>query len=391
MINLNSLNESNSFCSIPFVHQEKHFHNHHNICCYSNVRQSDDLDDNSLQSFNSKKMFHIRNKMLEGQKPQECNDCYNQEAQGLVSPRQRETQGWVASKNFAEALQQNIIKFLNAEQITPISYDLRYSNTCTLKCRMCNPYSSSSINAENKKLVKIWSEKFNYVDNPRTNHDVVIDNNIKKIYLAGGEPLIEPYNLSFLKNLSDVNPDVKLIISTSLNNLSDEIRETLDKFANLLLVVSIDGVNKLNSYIRHGSVWESIIKNLDLVKKHEIMFATTTSLYNVLDIPNIVTFFSENFPEYFHSIFLVNNEEELFVENLPYEFRPELIAQLENMLETAPTSTHDGISNIIKTLKINNYDPKRFTKFIKYTKILDEARGESILDIQPKFKNYFTE
>ena len=121
------------------------------------------------------------------------------------------------------------------------------------------------------------------------------------------------------------------------------------------------------------------------------MFATTTSLYNVLDIPNIVTFFSENFPEYFHSIFLVNNEEELFVENLPYEFRPELIAQLENMLETAPTSTHDGISNIIKTLKINNYDPKRFTKFIKYTKILDEARGESILDIQPKFKNYFTE
>jgi len=255
MINLNSFKESKTLCSIPFVHQEKHFHNQHNICCYSNKRQSFNEDDNSFQSFNSKKMFYIRNKMLQGERPEECFECYNQEDAGLTSPRQRETQGWLASRNFEEALIQNINKFINNEAIIPISYDLRYSNTCTLKCRMCNPYSSSSINAENKKLTNLWSEKFQYVNNPRTNHEIVVDKNIKKIYLAGGEPLIEPYNLLFLKDLSEKNPDVKLIISTSLNNVSDDIYNILNRFTNLLLVVSIDGIDKLNNYIRHGSNW----------------------------------------------------------------------------------------------------------------------------------------
>ncbi len=391
MINIKNLQESKSFCSIPFVHQEKHFHNHHNICCYSNKRQSDNVNDNSLQSFNSKKMYYVRHKMLNGEKPEECNDCYYQEENGLVSPRQRETHGWMASQDFTTGLEQNIIKFLNNQEIVPLSYDLRYSNTCTLKCRMCNPYSSSSINAENKKLVNIWSEKFHFVENPRTNHELKIDENIKKIYLAGGEPLIEPYNLSFLKNLAQINPSVRLIISTSLSNLSDDFREVLDKFNNLLIVVSVDGIDRLNNYIRHGSFWPVIIKNLSLVKKHEIMFATTTSMYNVLDIPNIVAYFKENFPQYCHCIFMVNNEEELFVENLPTELRQQCITDLEQTLENAPICAVDGLTNLIKTLKINNYDSERFAKFVKYTKILDTARGESIVDIQPKFANYFME
>jgi hypothetical protein len=391
MIDQNDLKESKTFCSLPFVHQEKHFHNHHNICCYSNKKQSDNLNDNSFQSFNSNKMSIVRHKMLNGEQPNECNDCYSQEALGIVSPRQRETQGWMASKDFVDGIEQNIAKFLNDEQITPLSYDLRYSNTCTLKCRMCNSYSSSSINAESKKLVNLWKEKFVYVENPRTNHEIEIDNNIKKIYLAGGEPLIEPYNLSFLKKLAKINPHVKLIISTSLNSLSQEFHEVLDKFTNLLIVVSVDGIDKLNSYIRHGSVWDSIIKNLDLIKKHEIMFATTTSLYNILDIPDIVNYFKENFPNYCHCIFMVNNEQELFVDNLPLELREDLICSLEQTLATAPTCTVDGLTNLIKTLKINNYNPEQFAKFIKYTKILDQARSESILEIQPKFKKYFLE
>lgn len=383
--------ESKTLCSIPFVHQEKHFHNQHNICCYSNKRQSFNEDDNSFQSFNSKKMFYIRNKMLQGERPEECFECYNQEDAGLTSPRQRETQGWLASRNFEEALIQNINKFINNEAIIPISYDLRYSNTCTLKCRMCNPYSSSSINAENKKLTNLWSEKFQYVNNPRTNHEIVVDKNIKKIYLAGGEPLIEPYNLLFLKDLSEKNPDVKLIISTSLNNISDDIYNILNRFTNLLLVVSIDGIDKLNNYIRHGSNWESIIKNIDCLKKHEIMFATTASLYNILDIPNIIAFFKEEYPQLCHSIFMVNNEEELFVENLPMELRPQCIEDLEITLQSAPPCTIDGLTNLIKTLKINNFDATKFSNFIRYTKILDNSRSESILDVQPKYKKYFEE
>jgi organic radical activating enzyme len=328
--------------------------------------------------------------MLAGEKPTECSICYNQEAQGLVSARQKETAGWMASKNFSDAMLQNISKFSNKENIFPVSYDLRYSNTCTLKCRMCNPYSSSSINAENKKLIQVWPDKFQHVDNPRINHEISLDENIKKIYIAGGEPLIEPYNLIFLKKLAEINPDIQLLINTSLNHLSAEFEEVLASFSNLLFVVSIDGIDKLNSYIRHGSNWDTIIKNLERVKQHQVMFNTTTSLYNIMDIPDIVHYFKENYPDYCHCIFLVNNEDELFIENLPLELRPQLIDNLELVLQDAPICTVDGLNNIVNTLKINNYSPERFAKFVKYTTILDNIRGESILDIQPKYKNYFT-
>jgi MoaA/NifB/PqqE/SkfB family radical SAM enzyme len=391
MIDTETVVASKTFCSLLFVHQEKQFNNRHHICCYNNTLQSDNEEDNSFQSFNSQKMFKIRNDMLAGEKPIECSFCYNQEEQGLVSPRQRETSGWTASKNFSDAMLQNISKFLNNENIFPLSYDLRYSNTCTLKCRMCNPYSSSSINAENKKLLQVWPDKFQYVDNPRINHEISLDRNIKKIYLAGGEPLIEPYNLIFLKKLAEINPEVQLLINTSLNHLSAEFEEVLALFKNLLFVVSIDGIDKLNSYIRHGSDWNAIMKNLERVKQHQVMFNTTTSLYNIMDIPDIVHYFKENYPDYCHCIFLVNNEDELFIENLPLELRQEVIHDLELVLQDAPICTVDGLNNLVNTLRINNYNPERFAKFVKYTKILDNIRGESILDIQPKYKNYFME
>jgi MoaA/NifB/PqqE/SkfB family radical SAM enzyme len=391
MFDLKNYKESNTFCSIPFVHQEKQFNNRHNICCYNNCLQSDNENQNSTESFNSQKMFQIRHAMLAGEKPKECSFCYNQEALGLVSPRKRETNGWMASGSFALALQENLNKFLDNQTIIPLSYDLRYSNTCTLKCRMCNPFSSSSINAENKKISNKWQDRFPYVENPRINHEVNLDKNIKKIYLAGGEPLIEPYNLILLKQLAEINPKVQLLINTSLNHLSAEFREVLDKFEDLLFVVSIDGVGKLNDYIRNGSNWDTVISNLERIKNHNVMFSTTTSMYNVLDIAELVEYLKINYPNYCHCIFLVNNEEELFVENLPLELRNDLITKLENTLKDAPRCTLDGLNNLITTLKINNYDPQRFTKFIKYTKILDETRGESIMDIQPKFKDYFTE
>lgn len=391
MFELKNYRESNTFCSIPFVHQEKQFNNRHHICCYNNRLQSDNQDQNSTESFNSKKMFKIRHAMLDGEKPVECSFCYEQESLGLVSPRQRETNGWMASESFAISLQENIDKFLNNQTIHPLSYDLRYSNTCTLKCRMCNPFSSSSINAENKKISNLWQERFPYVENPRINHEVNLDKNIKKIYLAGGEPLIEPYNLTLLKELAEINPKVRLLINTSLNHLSTEFREVLDKFEDLLFVVSIDGVGKLNDYIRNGSNWETVVSNLEMIKKHNVMFSTTTSIYNVLDIPELVDYLKVNYPDYCHCIFLVNNEEELFVENLPMELRHDIITRLETTKQNAPNCTLDGLNNLITTLKINNYNPERFAKFIKYTKILDAARGESIMDIQPKFKDYFTE
>jgi len=389
MLSLDSLINNGSFCVIPFVHQEKQFEGRHNICCYHNQLQSDNLNQNSHQSFNSKKINVIRQKMVNGIRPEECNGCYNQEDSGVVSARQIENKSWVNWSDVHDTLSNILVKFQNNEELSPISYDLRYSNTCTLKCRMCNSSSSSSINAEYKKINHNWPEKFWFVQNPRINHEIDLTTEIHKIYLAGGEPLVEPLNLELLSKVADLNPNVNLLINTSFNLVNKEFVDVLNRFNSLTFVVSLDGVGKLNDYIRNGSKFDTVIENIEKFRHHNIMFSTTVSLYNIFKISELVEFTTKKYPEYYHGINIVNDVSELFIENTPPELRTELINDLENLLEWVPDNVHVGVKNIITILKLDNFESKNFTNFIKYTSILDKERGESILDVENKFSPYF--
>ena len=217
MPTLNELATNSSFCILPFVHQEKKFNGTYHVCCYGDQLQSDIAADDSLASFNSDKMNRIRSDMVLGIKPSACASCYSQEDRGIYSPRLRENETWTNQSDIRAVVEKCFDDYTNNLPIKPISYDLRYSNTCTLRCRMCNSSSSSALNAEYSKIQAQWPEKFWTIDNPRINHEVELHDDIQKIYLAGGEPLVEPYNLQLLENLAQHNAEVSLLINTSLN------------------------------------------------------------------------------------------------------------------------------------------------------------------------------
>lgn len=381
--------DNSSFCALPFVHQEKFFVWGHNICCYSKQKQSDNDQQNSLESFNSQKIKQVRTAMLAGERPSECNSCYKFEDQGGHSPRHVESKAWINLPRYRAKLDHNIEQFTAGNVIVPSSYDLRYSTTCTLKCRMCNSGSSSSINQEYSKLQAQWPEKFWTLPNSRIDHNIDLTPNIEKIYLAGGEPLVEPLNLGLLQRLVEINPDVNLIINTSLNRLTDQWLDLLNQFTSLTLAVSLDGVGTVNDYIRNGSNFDTVMSNLERVRHHQILFTTCISIYNIFDVSNIVKHVIENFPESakWHGINVVNDIEELFIDNVPPELRPNLIQELSSIV--ASESTQTGINNLIMLLQQDNFIPKRFTNFIKYTTILDNSRGESISDVVPKLAQYF--
>lgn len=385
--------KSTSFCVLPFIHQEKKFNGTYHICCYGDQLQSDNKNDNDVEAFNSLKMKKLRHDMLNEVKNQACQSCYNQEEKSISSPRQRENFNWINWIDSNDAILNSITKFQNNKILYPISYDIRYSNTCTLKCRMCNSSSSSAINNEYKKINYLWPNKFWTIDNPRINHDLHIHNEIKKIYLAGGEPLVEPYNILLLEKLAEQNNDLQLIINTSLSNLSDKFINLFNKFKNILFAVSLDGTSNINNYIRHGSNFDTVILNIRKLQNYEILITTCVSMYNLFNIKDLVNFINNNFPEYKnnHTINLVNDIDELKIENLPYELRPELISSLESLSQLCSPSQLDGLKNVISILSDANFTNNKFQSFIKYTKILDNLRGESINLLIPQYQKYFDE
>jgi sulfatase maturation enzyme AslB (radical SAM superfamily) len=383
----------NSFCILPFIHQEKKFNGTHHVCCYGDQLQSDYPEQTSLESFNSKKINIIREKMIEGVRPSECDYCYKLEDQNISSPRNRENQTWGNWGSTHNVIEKTFTDYLDQRKVKPISYDLRYSNTCTLKCRMCNSSSSSALNAEYKKINHRWPEKFWFTDNPRINHELELHADIQKIYLAGGEPLVEPLNLELLDKLADYNPNLVILINTSLNHLSDKFVGVLNKFKYLTLVVSIDGTNEINDYIRHGSNFDVVVNNIRKMMHHDIMFSTCVSMYNIFNIKKLIEFIAAEFPKYAfnHGINIVNDAEEIFVENLPYELRPAIINELKETLNITKEFASVGVNNLINLLQQDNFNKDRFHQFINYTKILDEVRQESIVKVVPQLAKFFNE
>lgn len=392
-MDLNQLTQAGTFCALPFVHQEKNMQGQHNICCYSNEKQFDTPDQNSFDSFNSGTMNSIRTQMLNGLKPKQCASCYQLEDQGIRSPRLSETNVWLNSTGYLESikLKRNIQFFQQNRPITPISYDLRYSNTCTLKCRMCNSGSSSSINQEYSKLTAKWPDKFWTVDNPRINHAVEITEDITKVYLAGGEPLVEPLNLALLNQLADVNPEVNLVINTSLNHLSDRFLTILNRFQHLTLAVSLDGTAAVNDYIRSGSDFATVTENIKQVMHHYLMFGSCISIYNIFNVPDLVQFVIDNYPtaKDNHGINIVGGIDELALDNVPVKLRPMLIEQLTAALDIAGAQARPGIQNLIVTLEQDNFDQARFERFKRYTTILDQNRNQSVGAVVPELAEYF--
>jgi hypothetical protein len=76
---------------------------------------------------------------------------------------------------------------------------------------------------------------------------------------------------------------------------------------------------------------------------------------------------------------------------MPYELRQEVINGLMEVLPQLANFPKTGVQNLINILEQKNFDQGKFDKFVRYTKILDLERSESITDIVPQLSKYFNE
>ena len=89
--------------------------------------------------------------MLDGKYNEACKTCYVHEAQGLESDRQK----------YIERYKDVPINVDNGNDTgKPLDLELRFSNLCNLKCRMCHPRQSSQVEKELKKHPQLAERYF---------------------------------------------------------------------------------------------------------------------------------------------------------------------------------------------------------------------------------------
>lgn len=315
---------SKTFCPLPWIHLATRPNGDVRVCCTANASGAgveDDkgaglvtqdgnamnLRDHSLeQVWNSDFMKTTRLQMLNGQVPNSCTKCFEEEHSGIVSKRQWETVVWKERLDL-----DSIVATTESDGRLPVKipyFDLRLGNLCQLKCIMCSPHDSSSWIKEWKlqypkyqtielKTDQRWDSNFDYnwyqsgsfLDSVRSQSSL-----IKELYFAGGEPLLIPEHYKILEFMVESGAAKDCVLRYNSNGLElpEKLFELWNHFKQVKFNFSIDAVGERNEYIRYPSKWGDVVANLkrldDTPDNVVVNIACAVQLLNVLYVPELV-------------------------------------------------------------------------------------------------------
>jgi len=379
----NFVKDNKSFCIFPWITDHEKNGDMY-LCARSNepVKKKKSL----ISWKNDPEYNKIRNKMLSGEKiPEQCSTCYYYEDHGIESYRQFETKEWIAKLDIKNLEDLSNIK-------SPYYYEYFTSNVCNLMCRSCNKESSHLIAREAKKFNLYPVEKIKTSKANPTSIDIDLLTPDHRVYFHGGEPTIMPDVAEFLQSCIDKKiTDFDLAFCTNGQYISKSFLDMINQFPKVNFSMSIDGYGKINDYWRHGSDWNTVIKNTKLLESygHSIHFNTVPGIYNVTNLHYLYEFIDEEFP--LSDIYLqINYVKTQSIYNHPI---PELV--IESMEKCKKTNAYyaDGKSN--KTTIDSIYDhyssnptfnKDDLAEFFRTNDKLDEIRGKYLKDYIPELE-----
>ena len=188
-----------NFCQAPWMSLYYHL-NKASVCCVSD----DKFNMTPKEFLESYYLKEIRKQFLNGERPKNCSRCFELEDQNQSSIK--------SSYNK---------KYDNFDISSPKlkHMELRLSNLCNFKCRICAPDSSSEIE---KEYAKYNPEKYNKL----AFKDITDDNfnelkqyclGLDQLWITGGEPMItkQCYNLLDYLIEHKANGRISLILFTN--------------------------------------------------------------------------------------------------------------------------------------------------------------------------------
>ena len=326
-----------TLCPIPWMSQSLRANGDIRVCCQAQHGPTGGiLKDEAGNAYNAKTADlkkvrnselskEIRQFMMQGKWHPECIRCQTESEAGMNARIDYENDIWVSRGEFdwddllAKTDADGTIR---EDEINCSFYDVRFGNLCNLKCRMCGPTDSSQWYEDQ---VKLWGDsyrdshgKVKLVKNakgkyePETdlynwhesdNYWVQMDNSIeeiRKLYIVGGEPLLIDRHYEFLQKCVDQGHAQNIIVeyNTNLTNIPQRAWDIWKHFKQVNIGASIDGVGDINYYMRYPSNFDKIYENLVKLSQAEgnfkVWIAATINVFNALHFPEFMEWIIKN-------------------------------------------------------------------------------------------------
>lgn len=300
-----------------------------------------------------------------------CQKCIYEEGLNWTSLRQN-YDSWYGNQSNDSVSADNPILHL----------EVRLGNFCNLNCFMCHPGNSSSIAQERQKHRKEFENINVYVGNGALEHywetnefnefSADILKNVQRVSITGGEPFIIPEVLKLLDHLMDRKDTVHILFNTNLTKLPVKLLDRLEKFLNLNIAISLEGVGAHNDYIRWPSQWEIIDQNIQTLKSRIptalLMVNHTVQHTSIYSLPLLSEYCNQNMlPMQFT---MVQGDPMWTLNTVP----PEELAQFAKWAKKSGLRRHHK-NFIVNGCAKSVYDPEQHNRFQQYHTLLDSIRG----------------
>lgn len=337
----NSLKEktSNTFCMAKFHESTIWLYSSNIAACHHTPFSTPGKD--KVTFFNNYSKRLQQDKMLKGEKPEECNYCWKIESTGSVSDRELKSlyfKNHLSPENYLD----------RTYDFKPKALELAFQNTCNLACSYCSPsFSTEWIND-----IRINGGYTGLDTDTKKHYSRGIDENVpidldlfwewfddvaselESLRITGGEPLLHEETFKTFEKIVKVNPNVEIVIHTNLCQkplIIDRFIKSISKFKKVRINVSNESQGQVAEFIRDGmnyQEWLSNVERLITETTAEVSISTTITALSLIGLDELYEdiirirknkspYISINFATYpvFQSIACLSKEErEFYVE-----------------------------------------------------------------------------
>ncbi len=394
-----------SFCPVPWVNFSLDTDGSIRPCCKFKHRTNPSEyqfpllgPEKSLEEvWNSDSMVDLRQAFLNGEKPSDCSACYEEEQAGMESLRQT----FMLFRKIPET------DFTNLRPAAPLALDLKLSNHCNLKCRICGPIASNSLLMELREMKrlepeyeanrayyrskKITGKESSLVQFNKWLHSVV------HVEIYGGEPFLCPESLEVEKLIieSGRQSEISMIYNTNISIFSEERVKNWQHFRRVQLNLSLDDIDQRLHYQRFPSDWELVKKNL--ASYHAFSYPNvqfyiycSVSMYNIWHLDEFVRYCSQQYPK-FIIIMNIVHDTRLRVTSLPLFAKLMVEKKLRRLLDDKENGncTADQIEAVINFMNLPG-SPDHLREFFRDVTLFDKKREQDFRKVFPEYAGVLT-
>lgn len=390
---------SKTLCVLPWMHLATHPNGGASLCCRSNHTNAiswakkDDtqslvmLDNDTVTDImNSKKFIEVRQAMIDGQRPIECEGCWSDEDKGIKSKRQYENERWAHIIPLLE-------KSAKLQNVDLRYVELRLGNVCNNACLTCNSYSSSKWYPDEKKIAKVlpWFElrpleNFKWFEKEEFYYDLAEHSqSVEEIYINGGEPTLIKAHFEYLKHLIllGVAENVHLVYSLNMMDIPNNLIELWKEFKKVTVNASIDDLYERNYYIRYPTKWQETIASIDKLNQLPNVnwhVTQTVSIFNVYNLHEFSTWLKDNYSRDPHHNYVLYPDY-LSLAVLPDNIKDELRTYYSDKLPEYQRNDLFAKLNV-------EFQPELLVKARDFIIAVDNARNISYNDYIPELKKF---